>query len=53
MRAAECEKCAAAASNLEVRSSYVELARRWRTIARDIDDLEGQMNALAADKNSE
>lgn len=39
-RAAECDATAAAALNSKTRTTFTELATRWRSLARRLDALE-------------
>jgi hypothetical protein len=41
--AADCEKRAAASTDPEVREIYARLALQWRTLAAQVDQIEGRI----------
>jgi hypothetical protein len=51
LKTAEYEKLAAAASNPEVRQYYIQLAREWREMARQREQLEADLRDLARKAN--
>ena len=51
LKTAEYEKLAAAASDPEVRRYYIQLARDWREMARQREQLEADLRDLARKEN--
>jgi hypothetical protein len=51
LKTAEYEKLAAAASDREVRQYYIQLARDWRKMARQREQLEADLRDLARKEN--
>ena len=51
LKAAECEKRAATARDQETRGYYIQLARDWRRMARQHEQLEADLRDLSRKKN--
>jgi hypothetical protein len=51
LKTAEYEKLAAAASDPEVRRYYIQLARDWREMVRQREQLEADLRDLARKEN--
>ena len=51
VKAAECERYAATARDQEIRQRYIELARGWRDMARQAEQLEGDLRDLERKEN--
>jgi hypothetical protein len=51
LKAAECERRAATAHEPETRQCYIQLARDWREMARQGNQLEADLKDLARKEN--